>query len=109
MNKQFTGNTTPTDQSDWEAINAMTDADIYHDADSPRTVESDWDGALLKQGGVVIGQVNARGKNKRPCKEQVAVRYDADILAYFRATGKGWQTRMNDALKEWLKEHISQV
>lgn len=101
MNKQFTGNTTPIDQSDWNAINAMTDADIYHDADSPRTVVSDWDGAILKKGGVVIGQV----KNKIPCKEQVVVSYDADILAYFRATGKDWQNRMNDALKEWLKEH----
>lgn len=100
MNKQFTGNTTQIDQSDWEAFNAMTDADIYHDADSPSTVISDWDGAILKKGGVVIGQVNVRDK-----KEQVAVSYDADILAYFRATGKGWQNRMNDALKEWLKEH----
>ncbi|ASF45257.1 hypothetical protein CEK71_03805 [Methylovulum psychrotolerans] len=26
-------------------------------------------------------------------------------MAAFRATGKGWQTRMNDALKEWLSEH----
>ena len=38
-------------------------------------------------------------------KERVAIRYDADVLAYFRATGKGWQMRMNDALKEWLKGH----
>jgi len=30
---------------------------------------------------------------------------DADVLEAFRATCKGWQTRMNDALKEWLKEH----
>jgi uncharacterized protein (DUF4415 family) len=33
------------------------------------------------------------------------IRLDADVLEAFRATGKGWQTRMNDALKEWLKEH----
>jgi hypothetical protein len=26
-------------------------------------------------------------------------------LAAFKATGKGWQTRMNEALREWLKEH----
>jgi len=30
---------------------------------------------------------------------------DNDILESFRSTGKGWQTRMNDALREWLKEH----
>jgi len=33
--------------------------------------------------------------------------FDTDILDAFRATGKGWQTRMNDALKEWLKEHAT--
>jgi len=31
------------------------------------------------------------------------VRYDADVVDAFRATGKGWQTRMNDVLREWLK------
>jgi uncharacterized protein (DUF4415 family) len=33
------------------------------------------------------------------------IRLDADVLEAFRATGKGWQTRMNDALKQWLQEH----
>ena len=32
-------------------------------------------------------------------------REDYNELRYFRATGKGWQTRMNDALKDWLKTH----
>lgn len=48
---------------------------------------------------------SGRGKNKKPTKEQVVIRYDAEILAAFRATGKGWQTRMNNALKEWLNQH----
>jgi len=33
------------------------------------------------------------------------IRLDADVLEAFRATGKGWQTRMNNALKDWLKGH----
>jgi hypothetical protein len=49
-------NTTPADRSDWARVKALTDADISHNADSPRTVESDWDGAVLKQGGVVVGR-----------------------------------------------------
>jgi uncharacterized protein (DUF4415 family) len=36
-----------------------------------------------------------------------AVRFDADILAAFKATGKGWQTRINEALRDWLKTHSS--
>ena len=47
----------------------------------------------------------ARGKNKNPTKEQVAIRFDPEVLAAFRADGPGWQTRMNTALKEWLIEH----
>ena len=38
-------------------------------------------------------------------KEQLTLRIDSSILATFKATGKGWQTRMNDALREWLAEH----
>lgn len=38
-------------------------------------------------------------------KEQVAIRFDREVLAAFRAAGPGWQTRMNDALKEWLRTH----
>ena len=54
------------------------------------------------------GKLVQRGRPKADNhKELVAVRYDSEILAAFRATGKGWQTRMNDALKEWLKEHAA--
>jgi uncharacterized protein (DUF4415 family) len=38
-------------------------------------------------------------------KQLLTVRYDEDVVAGFKATGKGWQTRMNDALREWLKTH----
>lgn len=51
----------------------------------------------------------ARRRAGRPAgsgnKEQVSIRFDRNILAAFRATGKGWQTRMNDALSDWLKDH----
>ena len=38
-------------------------------------------------------------------KEQVAIRFDNDVLAAFRDAGPGWQTRMNAALRDWLKTH----
>lgn len=38
-------------------------------------------------------------------KEQVAIRFDRDVLDAFRAHGPGWQTRMNNALRDWLKRH----
>ena len=50
-----------------------------------------------------------RAKRGRPSgsgtKEQVAIRLDRDVLAAFRASGAGWQTRMNAALRDWLKTH----
>ena len=47
-----------------------------------------------------------RGRPKgSSTKEQVAIRIDRDVLAAFRAGGPGWQTRMNDALKDWLRSH----
>ena len=33
-------------------------------------------------------------------KKQVTLRLDADIIAHFRTTGRGWQTRINKALRE---------
>jgi uncharacterized protein (DUF4415 family) len=35
----------------------------------------------------------------------VTIFLGCDVLAAFRATGAGWQTRMNDALKDWLRTH----
>jgi len=33
------------------------------------------------------------------------LRFDADVLAAMKATGKGWQTRINDVVREWVKSH----
>jgi uncharacterized protein (DUF4415 family) len=38
-------------------------------------------------------------------KEQVTLRLDTEILEQFKATGSGWQTRINDALRDWAKHH----
>jgi uncharacterized protein (DUF4415 family) len=56
-----------------------------------------------------IAQYKARGRPvgslKDNAKQAVTVRYSPDVLAAFRATGAGWQTRMNDALIDWLRTH----
>jgi uncharacterized protein (DUF4415 family) len=46
-----------------------------------------------------------RGLQKSPKKIQTSVRYDADIVEAFKSKGSGWQTRMNNALRDWLKMH----
>ncbi len=41
-----------------------------------------------------------RSKQKAPTKEKVTVRLDADIVAHFRESGRGWQSRLNDTLRK---------
>lgn len=38
-------------------------------------------------------------------KEHVNIRLDADVVSAFKSTGSGWQTRLNDALRDWLRIH----
>ena len=49
------------------------------------------------------GRGRPQGSGK---KEQVTLRLDAQILEQFKATGSGWQTRINDALLDWTKHHL---
>jgi uncharacterized protein (DUF4415 family) len=44
-----------------------------------------------------------RGPQKRPTKELISVRVDRDIVAAYRVSGPGWQTRMNDALRAYAE------
>ena len=103
MKNDFSGPTTPVSQTNWARVRAMTDADIQFDEDSPRTSLADWENAVLKKNGVVIGRT--RGPGKKPVRVQTAIRFEPDVLAGLRATGRGWQTRVNDVMREWLRTH----
>lgn len=47
-----------------------------------------------------------RGPQRFPTKVSTTVRVDAEVLAYFRATGPGYQTRMNEALRRAMKRKL---
>jgi len=70
---------------------------------------SDEDDRPLTKVQLQAGIAAMAKKRGRPAsasrKEQIALRVDHDVLSAFRATGAGWQTRMNDALKDWLSTH----
>jgi len=40
----------------------------------------------------------------RPAKRQVSLRLDADVLAWFKREGRGYQTRINLALRKMMRE-----
>ena len=69
--------------------------------EAPELTDAWFENADLMQGKKLI----RRGRPAGQTKASQTVRLDLDILAAFKSTGKGWQTRMNEALREWLKEH----
>ncbi len=40
-------------------------------------------------------------------KERITIRLSRDVVSTFRATGDGWQTRIDAALKQFITEHPS--
>ena len=73
---------------------------IYDDA--PLLDDDFFRRANLYQGNKLVRLGNPPKANP---KQAITVHYDSDIIDRFRATGKGWQTRMNDALREYLDTH----
>ena len=72
------------------------------DDDAPNTKAADWDGAVISKNRVPVAVVRLRGSGKRPAKQQVAIRFSPDVLAALRASGPGWQTRVNETMRERL-------
>ena len=58
------------------------------------------------EGIAVLRKAVSSGRPKAErTKLSLTIRYDAEVIEAFKATGKGWQTRMNAALRDWLKTH----
>ena len=49
--------------------------------------------------------IKPRGPQKAPTKQATTIRLSPDVMAAFKATGAGWQTRIDAALKDWLRTH----
>ncbi len=52
-----------------------------------------------------------RGLFYRPVKQQLTLRLDADLIAWFKdraPNGEGYQTRINSALREYVTQHAAE-
>lgn len=77
-------------------------AGIAADPDARELTDDDF--ARMRPASEVIRTIveayrRTRGKQKAPVKEQITIRLDADVVAHFRNEGRGWQTRLNAALR----------
>lgn len=50
-------------------------------------------------------KLGGRGPQKTPTKERVTIRLSPEVVESFKATGAGWQSRVDAALQDWLKSH----
>ena len=46
-----------------------------------------------------------RGPQKEPVKVPVSIRLSSDVVQYFKSQGKGWQTRIDSVLHNYIKSH----
>ena len=84
----------PPRKTDWSRFDAMTDEDIA------KAVAEDPDAAPLD-----IDWSKAKVYFPR-AKQATSLRIDPDVLAFFRATGKGYQTRMNGVLRAYVQHQL---
>jgi uncharacterized protein (DUF4415 family) len=75
------------DLTDWDRLRREQAEGIEPEEDDPEDA-FDWTDAVVVQ---------------RPGKAALSIRVDADVLAFFKEGGKGWQTRMNAVLRAWMQ------
>ena len=107
----------PSTDAEWEALiaeapAAAIDSDASYDPNDPAAVEAFWANAVVvREGGpaavraALAERRGARGPQKAPLKVPTTIRFDADVLVALKATGKGWQTRVNAVMRQWIQDH----
>ena len=78
-------------KTDWKQLSRMTDKDI-DTSDIPELDDAFFQNAELRV----------------PAKQPVTLRLDADVLAWFKAGGRGYQTRINQLLRRYMESQESQ-
>ena len=76
------------------------------DDENPEWTEVDVNRAVAFTGLPESLQAKLRGRPKAAItKERITIRLSQDVVEQFRSSGDGWQTRVDAALKDWLKTH----
>lgn len=79
-------------KTDWERVQNLTDEEIH------QAVQEDPDAYLLDEEWFETATL----VNPSAEKERISIRLDKDILEFFRAGGRGYQSRINKVLREYM-------
>jgi uncharacterized protein (DUF4415 family) len=88
---------------DTDAYLARLDAHVIQPEeyeDIPELTDEWFEKADLHVGGKLVRR--GRPPSENP-KEAVSIRLSPDVLRHFRAGGPGWQTRIDEVLRDWVK------
>jgi uncharacterized protein (DUF4415 family) len=85
---------TPEEQEAWKELKGLRDEDIDLSDIPPQT------GGGWRRVSELISAEN---------KQQITLRLDADVIAFFRGTGRRYQSRINAALREYVSAHKKAV
>lgn len=81
-------------RTNWPRIATFTNAQIERmakaDKDNPATTIEDWATAEI---------------GPPPLKTPVNAKFDADVVNWFKAQGRGYQSRMNAVLRRYMETH----
>jgi uncharacterized protein (DUF4415 family) len=79
------------DRTDYARLDRMSDTEVErvaaNDSDGPPMTDDEW----------------ARGEIRRPIKIPVGLKLDDDVLDWFKAQGRGYQTRINAVLRRYVE------
>lgn len=92
--KRASGKPTARQATELKALQAMPDQQIDY-SDTPSAKPQAWRDATA-------------GKFYRPIKQQLTPRIDADVVDWFKKQGRGYQTRINELLRDAMMKEVKQ-
>lgn len=92
-------------RTDWEYVKRMaeSDAPIPYDPDEGPYDPNDEAATEAYLSTAIVRRPGQRGPQKAPTKEMISIRLSREVLDYFRATGDGWQGRIDETLKKAIR------
>jgi uncharacterized protein (DUF4415 family) len=88
-------NKAPSGRTNWDRLRALPEAEIEqiaaNDPDNPP--HDHWDDAVRGAPSLIV----------HAAKTPVNAKFDADVVNWFKAQGRGYQTRMNAALRRYME------